>query len=67
MVNWILVFPTMLDALEDYFEWCDMSDIEDVRFTTLNLVRSTRKYWQLIQQNLRASKRSTYHTMGAYE
>ena len=45
-------FSDWLVAMEDYFDWYEMSDIERVRFAKMKLVRLARKFWHTITSHL---------------
>ena len=42
----------MLLAMEDYFDWYEMSDIKRVRFAKMKLIGPARKLWQTITSHL---------------
>ena len=46
------VFSDWLVAMEDYFDWYEMSDIERVRFAKRKLVGLARKFWHTITSHL---------------
>ena len=45
-------FSDWIVAMEDYFDWYEMSDIEWVRFARMELTGPTRKFWQAITSHL---------------
>ena len=45
-------FSDWLIAMEDYFDWYGMSDIECVHFAKMKLVGPARKFWQTLTTHL---------------
>ncbi|CAL8139839.1 unnamed protein product [Prunus armeniaca] len=43
-VDWIL-------AMEDYFEWYDMSDAQQIQFAKLKLVGAVKQYWKATEHH----------------
>ena len=45
-------FADWIVAMEDYFDWYEMSDIERVRFAKMKLIGPARKFWQTVTSHL---------------
>jgi len=45
-------FSDWIVAIEDYFDWYEMSDIEQVRFAKMKLIGPARKFWQTVTSHL---------------
>ena len=45
-------FSDWIIAMEDYFDWYEMSDIERVRFAKMKLIGPARKFWQTVRNHL---------------
>ena len=59
-------FLEWLIAMEDYFDWCWMSDIECVRFAKMKLVGPARKFWETLTTHLERIHQPSI-TQWAYE
>jgi len=46
-------FSDWIVAMEDYFNWYEMSDIERVRFAKMKLVGPAKKFWQTVTSHLK--------------
>ena len=45
-------FSDWIVAMEDYFDWYEMSNIERVRLAKMKLIEPARKFWQTITSRL---------------
>ena len=45
-------FSDWVIAMDDYFDWCEMSDIEQVRFAKMKLIGPARKFWRTVTSHL---------------
>ncbi|BBH03402.1 hypothetical protein Prudu_014267 [Prunus dulcis] len=46
------IFVDWISAMEDYFEWYDMSDAQRIRFAKLKLVGAAKQYWKATEHHL---------------
>ena len=45
-------FSNWLVAIEEYFDWYEMIDSEQIRFTKMKLTNSAKMYWQNVLQDM---------------
>ena len=45
-------FSNWLVAIEEYFDWYEMIDSEQVRFAKMKLTNSAKMYWQNVLQDM---------------
>ena len=45
-------FSNWLVAIEEYFDWYEMIDSEQIRFTKMKLTNLAKMYWQNVLQDM---------------